>query len=150
ILMTRTIRKRCCFIYNRTNCTLFTVINLSTFLEIDEGWWDLRAPALVLPGDNMPPLCTRNTLFSPEVFWALPLLPDYSRDDFEEHALESPKDDAKDGDAAHKSSRIPPWYIRGLWSQSLLGDLGGSIRLTLSRVPTLQILYHKNDGNSML
>lgn len=49
------------------------------FLEIDEGWWDLRAPALVLPGDTMPPLCTRNTLFSPEVFWALPLLPDYSR-----------------------------------------------------------------------
>ncbi|CAL8127152.1 unnamed protein product [Orchesella dallaii] len=87
----------------------------------------------------MPPLCTRNTLFSPEVFWALPLLPDYSRDDFEEQATESPTEDGKDGDALDKSSRIPPWYIRGLWSQSLLGDLGGSIRLTLSRVPTLQM-----------
>ena len=48
------------------------------FLEIDEGFWDHQAPSLVLPGDTMPPLCTRNTLFSPDVFWALPLLPDYS------------------------------------------------------------------------
>jgi len=29
-------------------------------------------------------------------------------------------------------SRIPPSYIQGLWSQSLLGDLGGSIRLSLN------------------
>jgi len=48
------------------------------FLEIDDKWWDMRAPALVLPGDTMPPLCTRNTLFSPDVFWSLPLLPDYA------------------------------------------------------------------------
>ena len=48
------------------------------FLETDNGWWDMRAPALVLPGDTMPPLCTRNTMFSPDVFWALPILPDYA------------------------------------------------------------------------
>jgi hypothetical protein len=42
-------------------------------------------------------------------------------------------------DVPQNSSRIPPWYVRGLWSQSLLEDLGGSIRLTLSKVPTLQL-----------
>jgi hypothetical protein len=102
--------------------------SIEKFLEIDKGWWDMRAPALVLPGDTMPPLCTRNTLFSPEVFWALPLLPDYSAGEGDDHP-----------EVPQNASRIPPWYIRGLWSQSLLGDLGGSIRLTLSRVPTLQL-----------
>lgn len=67
----------------------------------------------------------------------------YPLDDFGEHALENPTKDGNDGDGTQMASRIPPWYIRGLWSQSLLGDLGGSIRLTLSRVPTLQMYVYE-------
>jgi len=50
--------------------------------------------------------------------------------------------DTIDEKAEEKEARmsiVPPWYIRGLWSQSLLGDLGGSIRLSLSKLPTLQL-----------
>lgn len=83
------------------------------FLETDEGFFDWAAPALTLPGSSVAPFSSKNTLYSIEAFWGLMLLP------------------------TAEASTLPAHLLRTIWNQALLGEIAGSLKLSLNTVPTI-------------
>jgi len=88
-------------------------------LDTDDGYFDWAAPALTLPGSTVAPFSSKNTLYSLEAFWGLILLP--------------PQDPST---SSHQ--QIPAHLFRTLWNQAVLGDIAGSMKLSLANASTLQ------------
>jgi len=97
-------------------------------LETDDGFFDWAAPALTLPGSSVAPFSSKNTLYSIEAFWGLMLLP------------------------AAESSTLPAHLLRTIWNQALLGEIAGSLKLSLNTVPTIyrskERMAAKQSGNA--
>lgn len=91
--------------------------SIEKFLDIDEDYFDWAAPALTLPGSTVAPFSSKNTLYSIEAFWGLVLFPT--------------------GNSSQVPT-IPPHLLRTLWNQAVLGDIAGSLKLSLANVSTLQ------------
>lgn len=88
-------------------------------MDTDDGYFDWAAPALTLPGSTVAPFSSKNTLYSLEAFWGLILLP--------------PQDPS-----ASSHQQIPAHLFRTLWNQAVLGDIAGSMKLSLANASTLQ------------
>lgn len=68
---------------------------------------------MTLPGSTVAPFSSKNTLYNIEAFWGLILIPN------------------------HQPS-IPAHLLRSLWNQAVLGDIAGSMKLSLSKTSTLE------------
>ena len=141
-------------------------ITTPKFLDIDEDYFDWAAPSLTLPGSTIAPFSSKNTLYSIEAFWGLVLFPPGNSSTIPPHLLRTlwyvfivsyfcsfrPTDV---NDVRWKEFFFQPktfqsldWLLTGHFrifhfylmnrNQALLGDIAGSLKLSLANISTLQ------------